>query len=423
MTGTLIGGANDSTGFSSASATRYVPMGTGHIGQLAGYTTEADAEQVCRAAGTVSRLGFRIYPTNTRTVNSTARFRKNGGNGNQVVTITALTTGWFEDSSNSDTLADGDTYCVSWVTGAGGAQNQTLVTMTARFVASSGTKLPWTFTMRNTGGSNHTPSSSTRYMAIFGNAANNSMTSTESSYQVKIKAAGTHSRLRMKVITNTRTTDTTIRTRKNTADGNQAITFGAGVTGTLEDTTNSDTLAVDDLFNYSITTGSGSGSIIMAWVAGNFESSGDDFDIGGASDAANNAFSTANDNFFPFFGGPESAEDLDDEWQMSIPLKMLVDQLRIRLILNSAANNENFTLHVNGSSTALSATITASTTGLFEDTSNAVIVNDGDDVCYLYTQPSSASISIGYYAARCNASFTPRGVPGKQRACGLILGN
>jgi hypothetical protein len=48
----------------------------------------------------------RVYiSANTIVETSTLAFRIDGGSGNQAVSVTGLTTGWFSDGSNSDVLS------------------------------------------------------------------------------------------------------------------------------------------------------------------------------------------------------------------------------------------------------------------------------------------------------------------------------
>src|SRR5690349_17266000 len=79
---------------------------------------ESNAQITRRVPGVESNLYIRVN-TNDRGT-STLRFRINGGDGNQVVSITASTTGEFEDTSNTDTIAAGDLTDYQITGGAGG---------------------------------------------------------------------------------------------------------------------------------------------------------------------------------------------------------------------------------------------------------------------------------------------------------------
>lgn len=63
---------------------------------------------------------------NTFTSDIIWQFRKNNGNANNAVTVTAGVTGWFEDTTHTDDFADGDAFDYTW--SGGGSGNLTLRT-------------------------------------------------------------------------------------------------------------------------------------------------------------------------------------------------------------------------------------------------------------------------------------------------------
>ena len=77
-------------------------------GTLSTSTTEANTALETNLIFTASKLQCNIS-ANTIVLNSTLKSRKNSGAGNQTVDITALTTGIFQDASNSDTYIATDT--------------------------------------------------------------------------------------------------------------------------------------------------------------------------------------------------------------------------------------------------------------------------------------------------------------------------
>jgi len=109
-------------------------------------TVEASAQQKIRAPGALKGLHFQCY-FNQRTSASVIRSRVNGANGTLVVTIPASTTGFFEDTTHSDALADGDLVCWSWAVGAGSGNpatflagiNCTIVNTPRRTISSAAT--------------------------------------------------------------------------------------------------------------------------------------------------------------------------------------------------------------------------------------------------------------------------------------------
>jgi len=71
-----------------------------------------------RVAGTGKNMGINVR-SNGRSTTSTFRSYKNGANGNLAVSVTASTTGYLEDTSNSDSVDIGDKYSIVYVPGSG----------------------------------------------------------------------------------------------------------------------------------------------------------------------------------------------------------------------------------------------------------------------------------------------------------------
>lgn len=72
------------------------------------------------SGGTITTKNFLVkVASNDRTTTTTFNLVKNGANGNQSVSVGALATGIFEDTSNTDTLAENDYVLYSRTPGAG----------------------------------------------------------------------------------------------------------------------------------------------------------------------------------------------------------------------------------------------------------------------------------------------------------------
>lgn len=72
---------------------------------------------------------------------------------------------------------------------------------------------------------------------------------TESLSTITFREAGTLSNLSVRVVSNDHTTSLTFRIRKNTADGNQTLSYGASETGYKTDSSNTDTVSAGDTFS------------------------------------------------------------------------------------------------------------------------------------------------------------------------------
>lgn len=88
--------------------------------------------------------------------------------------------------------------------------------------------------------------------------------------------------------------------------------------------------------------------------------------------------------------------------QTVIPFDGTIDQFYLNAISVASTANSTVTLNKNGSDTSLSVTITASTPGVYSDTSNSVSVVAGDKVAWKLSQ---ATTGKNYGLISCR--FTP----------------
>lgn len=420
MGATVLGFAG-STDINGVSATRYLMLGACHASGVSGFTTEADAQLKIRTAGKLSKTSLRVK-TNGRSTNSTVTMRKNAADGVQTFTITAGNTGIFEDTSGSDTVANGDLVDLKIVNGSG-TGSLVITHGVMRFIPTSGTICQACYSFRNTAGLGFSTASTTTYAGMHGSHASNTQPTTEARLQVKTKVTQVISHARVYVLSNTRTTNGTLRSRINGANGNIAVTITASTAGEFEDTTNSDAPAVDDLINWAFTTGTGTGTTTLLQIAAKFSSNSTDFELGSMNypSAGNMTANVA--NYLPLWGElTPSATETD--YRVNFPMQVRVNQLRVRVSTNNATNNVAASLRQNGSTTALTTTVTASSTGLFEDTSNSVVIAANDDINLLYDSPNNASVIVDSVTLRYNTSINGNvGNPGTWFGQGVLPGN
>lgn len=110
----FIGGNLTGTSY-SANTTKYESLS----GNLAASSSDDITSVDIPLPGRLKGLGINVL-TNTVSASSTLRTRINGANGAQSLSIGSTATGFFEDSSNSDTIAAGDNANLQLVTGATG---------------------------------------------------------------------------------------------------------------------------------------------------------------------------------------------------------------------------------------------------------------------------------------------------------------
>jgi len=80
--------------------------------------TESSVQQEIPLAATISNMRV-LVTTNARSTDTVFTFRKNGADGAQTITVPAGATGWFEDTSNTDTVAAGDLLAYEVANGSG----------------------------------------------------------------------------------------------------------------------------------------------------------------------------------------------------------------------------------------------------------------------------------------------------------------
>ena len=236
--------AGSGANLSSPSASFFFPI----VGGLStGSFTETHYE-IPSPAGTYSGLACAIR-TNGRGTTSNHKFRVNGADGNQINAIGAGVTGFFQDTTNSDTVSDDDLVDYVMATGTGGGN--------IRFWWSGVGIAPSSSIFCGVAQGGGGPSLATG--APLFNAPDGPMPfiSTEADAQAKITQPATLADLRVFVFSNGATSDSTVRPRINGADGNLLATITGATTGAFVDTTNSDSLVADDLLCWEVEIGSG----------------------------------------------------------------------------------------------------------------------------------------------------------------------
>lgn len=355
----------------AVSLTRFTPFGNAEVAYDA---TEANNKLRYRTAGTFSLFYCKIN-TNGITASSTVTLRKNGANGNSTVSIPSSTTGAFNDLTHTDTIAAGDDVNLQVVTGATGTtlgpwaygalfQGTTTGMMKSCMNASSGTATASTSYFRPMAG----------FFTFTGNI-------TEAIWQHRNKAAGTYQNMNIFVSANARGTATTLTFRKNTANGNQTLSIGAGLTGVFEDTTHTDAVVANDLICTDFVTGTGAGTITVYSISNEFvttNSSADFYSSGGTDNPG------VNITRYNPWQGAETALATEADAQ-------------VKAILGGSLSNFNVSVHSNGITAATTLRFRKNTangnevisigsglTGTFEDTTNTDTVAAADLVNYQY---------------------------------------
>ncbi len=228
---------------SAASTTSYGPL-AGRCS--ASQTTETTEKTRLRKAGTMKFLMANVT-TNTRAQASTAKSRLNGADGVLTKSITGSTTGIFEDTANTDTLAVADDYDGALVTGTS-TGNLGLRPYSFSFISTADFGMV-------IGGASAGTTQLTNLTRFYKFQSNNVAATTENNtVQVKTRAAFTLSELIINVTAITMTDPSTLTTRKNAGAGAQTASITTS-TGIFSDSVNTDVLVTTDKINMQLVTG------------------------------------------------------------------------------------------------------------------------------------------------------------------------
>lgn len=359
----------------AASTTYYGWVGHAvHGGAFNNTTVEARAQITYRSAGILSNLYFYIR-TNGVTATSTFRTRINGANGQQSVSIGSSATGAFEDTTNIDTIASGDEVCYQAVIGGSGTSMSVSNAAThfdnsssaiTRIISAGSISFTFNATSRT-----FTPGAVIEDVSADNDALN----------YLEWNVPGTLSNLFVYIVSNSRTTTTTFKDRKNSSDGSLSVSVTAAATGVFEDTSNTTSVSAGDQINFRMTTGSGSSEpLTVASVSFEFSADNQAWHMGAKGGGACSAGQT----LYSGVGGRRGIISSTDEAHIQTPARVafLWSRLWIYVSANSLSSTSNVTVRKNAADTSLLVAIASSTTGMFEDLTHMVLVASGDLIDY-----------------------------------------
>lgn len=228
----------------TALATYYQTLG-GALGIATNNTTEVNAQFKNKVAATLTNL-FVFISANTASI-ATVTSRVNAGAGNLTVSIGSGTTGAFEDTTHTDTLAAGNLVNT--------ALNSTVTTtLTCRIIA-----VDYTTTIGQTAYMAADASAAStigiglaRYFFLAGSTTGQA---TESVAQALAQIPFTASNLEAYVVTNSITTSSSVKLRQNANSSNNGLSIANSTTGYYEDTTHTDLVGASDEIDYSVVVG------------------------------------------------------------------------------------------------------------------------------------------------------------------------
>jgi len=377
-------------GVNFATTSIFFPIGTfAGQGQSA---TEANVSWITRTAGTWSKL--QCYITGNGSASVVVRFRVNNANGNQLLSIGTTANTYFEDTSNSDTVAAGDTIAMIYtaantgtVTYSGGAS---LFTPSgSEYVARVGCI---------TAGTSFTTAATDFLQAWCDTLAT---TQTDATSKTVVESSCTAKNLYANVSTNARTTTTNMRLWKNNAAGNLIIPYTSGQTGIKEDTSNTDSLSAGDTINGAVSTAAAdSASLVL------FNLYVDLTSTTGSIPYIHAVFGNVNANltrYYPVTGRGTAGVTVEAERQLKAESAGTFEKSSVTVSANTVTATSNLRMRVNGNPGNNVRAIGASTTGTITDLSNTDTVVASDLVA---TQLTTGATGTTLTARQACITFT-----------------
>lgn len=352
----------------ATSTTRFVPVAGSLLSDEATISTESAWK--AKAAYTIDTLTV-FCKTHGGGTDTVVTLMVGGIAQSMAVTLTAA--GQFVSVQSAISISVDDLVETRVVSGDTGA---TVITMISYELISASADNPPVISRM--GSVNSFSSGAVNYTHIGGNVAQSTTDEVRSSSKIiNGAAAPTFSKLTAFLGANSATADGTIKFRDDTVDGNQSLAILAGQTGIYEDASNTDAPATGSLVNYVVNVGTGGGwrVSILTMLSASYtarrmivSSGGVDMTIGVAT------------YFFSLEGaGFPNSSSTEAEMETNSPAGV-IKNLRMYQRTRVGSHTVVGTLVVNGSDSALTATLDGAGAQTAVDESNSVSVSAGDDV-------------------------------------------
>ncbi len=366
------------TGISGDTSVRYYPVGDTRLTTTFG--AEVNVQVPYRTAGVHSHLTIVVTGNAGKTGATLVRFRINGVNGTQVISVPAGATGLFTDAVHNDPTNAGDLLDVQ-VDASGGTndggpgQSISYTVINGVFLSSKGS----TVKKQLSGGIAITTAAGGTYYGLVG-GQQMGVNGFESVVQTKVTQPEVYANSVIACSANSLDGPTVLTLRKNGVDTAITMTIPAGSTTLVEDTAHSATFAADDLISWKYDlSGSSSGTILFTFVAvestttsgavrtytGNGSAGASSFRVPIGGDAINAVAPTA-------FGVP-----------------FVAAKMQVLVVVNTAGSDAVFQWQTNGVPGNQTVTVPAGMTGIFEDTTHTDAAGPTDVVDFLVNSVSS----------------------------------
>lgn len=378
---------------SVANTTVFFPVATTGFGNAP--TTEVQAQVPWQEAGTFSNL--RVFVTSSSSTSAVSVvLRVNGVNTSLSASITAGATGQFVNLTTTASINVGDLLSVAL--NRGGTENIAVAGYTLDFTATRGVLInKYALAGAITGFGN---ANSPRYFGLaqsYGGGITSAQFVIESGSQTPFRQVGVLRNLSVYVSANTRSTTSSARIRKNTADGNQVVSFTSASFGLFQDVSNTDTAAPDDLFNYFLTNAGGAGNLDTRFLSVDFESTSRfgaannsttcvlvgqmEGPIGGA-----NSYRSNTTSFTPILGAPHARFTVSESVLTYMPSKGRITETRVWFGNNTSNTDTNLMVLRNGADTSASLTSLSGSSATLTNTASVEFAQ-GDHLCMRVVRP------------------------------------
>ena len=241
-----------------------------------------------------------------------------------------------------------------------------------------------------------------------GQATQASGTLPETSVQSRIGFAGTINNATAYIISNGRSTVSHIVMWLNGAPSTLDVVVGAGITGIVQDTTHSLSVAVDDTISIEVQNGALTGQIRLGSYVAQFVPSSGSAKQKLCSGGLTTSNSTSGFTVFLSLGGDMNSNTTENNSSVRANVAGTYSDYSINVITNARTTNGRMRLRKNGGNGAGDVTITAATTGIFKDTANTDAVVESDLVSLVLVGGSGATAFV-YDAAGCWVTATTDG--------------
>lgn len=374
-------GSRSPTASLNASATNYGIVGNALQSTS---TTESEGQTTQRSAGVLSRFYVRVT-FNDRGA-STFTSRINGADGAQVLSVGSSATGEFSDIVNTDAVAAGDELSFKVVTGAGGTAFRFPLTA-FYFAGTSGTVMRYVSVL----GTALTLNGVTRFYPLIGaQGGDSTVNQSEAQCQHSSRIAGTLKNAFVNVRTNTKGGTSTFRSRINGGNGAINIPVGAGVTGFLEDTSNTDAVASGDEVCSSVDFFA-DGNTLRFWsMAFEFDSqTRQGVNLAGSGVVAAITVALSTTTFIA--PGSNIASTTETDMRTEQLLGATLSNPTVFVISNGLTGDTTIRVRKNGADGNGLMTIGTGATGWFEDASNRDVFAVGDEFCWQVITPGTGT--------------------------------